>query len=581
MATQTLYLASSVSGNLTNPNNALGNTPTTWAGAVNTNTSDLHTFRLGNPTSALGPGTQSITMRVRKGSNTNNPTVTARVLDGETVLANPGATTVTSTTGQDVTFTFTVPDGTNSQNLSFEYTMTASGGSGSARNSAQLAMVTWVADVAAPIVTLPKNHTYNDVFVGSSDAVASTARVNDMGNIPVLAGDIIAIVVGHEYEKNGSIYTYPSQVQQFRTDRTPYTVSGVTFLNNAIISWSKALVDHTFSYDYDPVSSSYFVTQAFVFRGLDPTKPLMNAYWGSTHSGSTVGDRYGGSDPRGYLTTLMTIDGPSDSTAPPLATDNSSGDLVPLTFANTGLGTTGGFGFSVYDSTVVSEYSFLSDHNYPKGFSFSGLNLPKLPAPSLTVYSVTNTGVLLEKDATVTADKWNIFLDKEYSWPQEGGVSILHRLSPGPQQVQVRYLNGPRVSEWQTAQIVVPHKKAVASASNVTGESFVLDYSTDTPNATNWKLVINGTETPIKPSGSTYTHGLPPGSYQAVVTYEADGIISDPASATIVVPAPDAPPGAVAKVFINGTWKAAKKKIFVGGTWQEAPAKIYIGGSWV
>lgn len=194
MAVQTVYIASSVSGTCANPGNALGNTPTTWAGTVNANTSWTHTWAFTNPTQTnLATGTQSVTLVARKGSNTGNPSVQFNVVRGGTPIASSATTTVTSTTGQNITATWFEP-GASSQDVTIVVTATAVGGSGSVRNSVQVSMATWVAQVEAP----PASVTYPlaGTSAATSDVSGSLVMVSGLSGTvdaaTAIAGSLVA-----------------------------------------------------------------------------------------------------------------------------------------------------------------------------------------------------------------------------------------------------------------------------------------------------------------------------------------------------------------------------------------------------
>lgn len=145
-----LYATSHQTGTVTNPDNALGNTPSTWAGVTNANTSATSRWAIGNPVNGLTPGaTHTVRVVARKGSNTGNPTVAVNLYEnGSLVKSLVGTTSVTSTTGQTLTGTFTTSQVSNKDNIEVEVVITGVGGSGSARNSAQVSHIEWEADVS-------------------------------------------------------------------------------------------------------------------------------------------------------------------------------------------------------------------------------------------------------------------------------------------------------------------------------------------------------------------------------------------------------------------------------------------------
>jgi hypothetical protein len=171
MATETLYATSLLSGTITSSSNALGSGAGTWAGDLNTNSSWTTVWAMGDPTvSGAADGTQTVTVRARKGSNGNSPTIAINLYEnGSLVGAIASATTVTSTTGQDVSGTWTGSSVTNENNVEIEVVMTAAGGSPSNRNSAQIDYIRWDGNfAAAPQVIGVGFATETDTAVGVS-----------------------------------------------------------------------------------------------------------------------------------------------------------------------------------------------------------------------------------------------------------------------------------------------------------------------------------------------------------------------------------------------------------------------------
>lgn len=83
MIIERVYLAASVTGDVANPQNAVGNAPTTWAGTANSNTSWTHEWSFAAPNGKhLDSLTQTFSVVLRKGSNSGNPTATFEVLRG-------------------------------------------------------------------------------------------------------------------------------------------------------------------------------------------------------------------------------------------------------------------------------------------------------------------------------------------------------------------------------------------------------------------------------------------------------------------------------------------------------------------
>jgi hypothetical protein len=146
-----LYATSHLAGDFTNPDNAVGNTPTTWAGQLNTNTSQTSRWAIGDPVDPLtAAATQTIRVVAKKGSNSGVPTIALNLYEnGSLVQSILAATNVTSTTGQTLTGTFNTSAITNRNDVEIEVVMSAAGGSPSARNSAQISHIEWEAETTA------------------------------------------------------------------------------------------------------------------------------------------------------------------------------------------------------------------------------------------------------------------------------------------------------------------------------------------------------------------------------------------------------------------------------------------------
>lgn len=152
MTVEVRYLDSLVSGSITNSANALGATSGTWAGDLNVNVSSITAWSVANYSSTettLGSSI-TVTARCRKGSNNGTPTVALNLYDAGTLVGAGSTTSVTSTTGQDVTGTFPFTGGVNLDNLQVEVVITGVGGSPSNRNSAQIDYISVSADVLLP-----------------------------------------------------------------------------------------------------------------------------------------------------------------------------------------------------------------------------------------------------------------------------------------------------------------------------------------------------------------------------------------------------------------------------------------------
>jgi trimeric autotransporter adhesin len=147
MSTATLYAVSHVTGSASSPDNALGAPDNVWTSNGNAATSWTSRWRLDIVAGAFTPsGTQTITLRARKGTNSGNPSIASVTLwQGGTQLAtiSGGAVTVSSTAGVDETFTFAGSLLTGFTDVDIQVAITAAGGGGTVRNSVELDAITW------------------------------------------------------------------------------------------------------------------------------------------------------------------------------------------------------------------------------------------------------------------------------------------------------------------------------------------------------------------------------------------------------------------------------------------------------
>lgn len=150
---ETIYLDRYLSGTALNANNALGNTPNTWAGQGNTNTSWTSVWGFPMPSNPRMGGLQRVTVTARKGSNSNSPSVRLNVYRLGVLVAALPLTKVTSTTGQALAVEWT--DTGFSEEHTLEVINEAVGGSATARNSAQISMAVWEAETVPPLFALP------------------------------------------------------------------------------------------------------------------------------------------------------------------------------------------------------------------------------------------------------------------------------------------------------------------------------------------------------------------------------------------------------------------------------------------
>lgn len=172
MAQELLYAASHVTGSFTNPNNALGDTPGTWAGDLNANNSYTSEWLIAGPTDPLTSGaTQTFRVLARKGTNNNNPTIALELLQGGSVIASIGAVTITSTSGQILTVTVNTSAISNRNDIRVRAIQASAGGGPNDRNCAQVAYLEWDAvttpsgpPTEAPVLSLvSKTHNSADL----------------------------------------------------------------------------------------------------------------------------------------------------------------------------------------------------------------------------------------------------------------------------------------------------------------------------------------------------------------------------------------------------------------------------------
>jgi hypothetical protein len=171
--TEVLYATSHIAGTFTSPENADGNTPTTWAGQLNTNASQTSRWAIGDPVDPLtAAATQTIRVVARKGSNSGTPTIALNLYEaGALVQSLVGATGVTDQVGQDITGNFDSSAITDRAAVEVEVVMSAVAGSGTVRNSAQVSLIEWTADTSVSA------DTDVDAGVAAATGAASGAAV--------------------------------------------------------------------------------------------------------------------------------------------------------------------------------------------------------------------------------------------------------------------------------------------------------------------------------------------------------------------------------------------------------------------
>jgi hypothetical protein len=148
MSTATLYAVSHVTGNASSPNNALGAPDDVWTADGNTGLSWVSRWRLDTVSGAVPSGTQTITLRVRKGTNIGNPVVASvSVWQSGTQLAtiSSGSVSVSSTTGANIVYTFDGSILSGAADVDIQVSVTRSS-SFTILNSVELDAITWDID---------------------------------------------------------------------------------------------------------------------------------------------------------------------------------------------------------------------------------------------------------------------------------------------------------------------------------------------------------------------------------------------------------------------------------------------------
>jgi hypothetical protein len=171
MATANWYFVSHVTGTVSTPNNALGAPNGVYTTDANTATNWTSRWRL----DTAGPGfsatgTQSITLRMRKGSNSGNPTVSSVSLyQGGSLIGAltlfSGSTTISSTAGQDLVYQFDGSILAGIETVDIEIATTGAGGGPAVRNAASIDSGTWAANYSVLSKNQSVNFTLDDVVV--------------------------------------------------------------------------------------------------------------------------------------------------------------------------------------------------------------------------------------------------------------------------------------------------------------------------------------------------------------------------------------------------------------------------------
>lgn len=169
MVTELRYAQTHVSGSFTNPNNALGNTPTTWAGTVNANSSPSSIYQVAAPSAPL-TATQTVRVIFRKGTNSGNPSGSIALVDASGgVIVQGSSTTITSTTGQTLSLTFDASQVSDINDIRIQVSVTGIGGNPNTRNSAQISHIELEAQLQelapeplAPTLVSPANNSLDE-----------------------------------------------------------------------------------------------------------------------------------------------------------------------------------------------------------------------------------------------------------------------------------------------------------------------------------------------------------------------------------------------------------------------------------
>jgi len=141
MSIELVYAATHISGNFSNPSNALGNTPSTWAGTINDGKFEESIYRLVAPSGQL-TGLQTVRAIFRRGGNNNIPDGRVCLVDDTGALLTPdNRVPINSTVGQTVLITFDASLITDLNDIRMMVTSWGPGGGPNARNSAQVSHI--------------------------------------------------------------------------------------------------------------------------------------------------------------------------------------------------------------------------------------------------------------------------------------------------------------------------------------------------------------------------------------------------------------------------------------------------------
>ena len=241
MATATLYFASSVSGTVSTPANALGVADGTFTTDANTNTSWTHRWRLDIQSGATPSGTQSVTLRMRKGSNSGDPTVSSVELFQSgvslgTLTLFSGSTTISSTTGQDLVYQFAGSLLADTVDVDIEIVTVGAGGSPSARNAASVDSGTWDLAYTVGYTVVANNGSYTATgqtatLLHSSVLTADSGTYAVTGQTASLLQGFLLTADSGTYALTGQTATVdyvPISGYTVTADSGTYTVTGQT-----------------------------------------------------------------------------------------------------------------------------------------------------------------------------------------------------------------------------------------------------------------------------------------------------------------------------------------------------------------
>ena len=282
MATATLYFASSVSGTVSTPANALGVADGTFTTDANSNTSWTHRWRLDIQSGATPSGTQSVTLRMRKGSNSGDPTVSSVELFQSgvslgTLTLFSGSTTISSTTGQDLVYQFAGSLLADTVDVDIEIVTVGAGGSPSARNAASIDSGTWDLAYSVGYTVVANNGSYT--YTGQTATLLHSSVLTADSGTYAVTGQTASLLQGFLLTADSGTYTTTGQTAtvdyaassgySITADSGTYTVMGQTAtLTQGLLltaaSGTYALTGQTATIEKDTVltadSGSYTVT---------------------------------------------------------------------------------------------------------------------------------------------------------------------------------------------------------------------------------------------------------------------------------------------------------------------------------